>query len=262
MEDQEYEQPGADIEDDEEEDEEEEYEEEEEEDDDEEMAGAAGKAQAMGQGKPPRRQSAHLKQVCPASAAVRPKPPCTTATAAKRLQSVCALLAMTRRLMVYSLCLHVSLLLLQYESQSATQSFGGSGSHRRQGRTPLHPDHQLAAAAAAAAAASPVAPSADGGSGGGSQTAGTTSSDGAEDELLPEATPATWQQQLHKQLSGHKHRRDGAVLAGAADKRNGSDSGSNSPGDQTPVPDSRLEAEAEDAAARLRPAKLPRGRKK
>ena len=79
---------------------------------------------------------------------------------------------------------------------------------------------------------------------------------------MPEATPATWQQQLHKQLSGHKHRRDGAVLAGAADKRNGSDSGSNSPGDQTPVPDSRLEAEAEDAAARLRPAKLPRGRKK
>lgn len=211
VEDQEYEQPGADVEDDEEEDEEEDYEEEEEEEEDEEMAGAAGKAQAMGQGKPPRRQSAHLKQ---------------------------------------------------YESQSATQSFGGSGSHRRQGRTPLHPHHQLAAAAAAAAAASPVAPSADGGSGGGSQTAGTTSSDGAEDELLPEATPATWQQQLHKQLSGHKHRRDGAVLAGAADKRNGSDSGSNSPGDQTPVPDSRLEAEAEDAAARLRPAKLPRGRKK
>ena len=101
MEDQEYEQPGADVEDDEEEDEEEEYEEEEEEEDDEEMAGAAGKAQAMGQGKPPRRQSAHLKQVCPASAAVGPKPPCTTATAAKRLQSVCALLAMTRRLMVY-----------------------------------------------------------------------------------------------------------------------------------------------------------------
>ena len=126
---------------------------------------------------------------------------------------------------------------------------------------PLHPHHQLAAAAAAAA--SPVAPSAGGASGGGSQTAGTTSSDGAEDEVLPEPTPATWQQQLHKQLlSGHKHRRDGAVLAGAADKRNGSDSGSNSPGDQTPVPDSRLEAEAEDAAARLRPAKLPRGRKK
>lgn len=134
-------------------------------------------------------------------------------------------------------------------------------------RVILLPHHQLAAAAATA---SPIAPFAGSG---GSQTAGTTtSSDGADGEQLglrgqAEAVPPTWQQQLHKQLSGHKHRRDGGALVGAAaaDKRNGSDSGSNSPGDQTPVPHSRLAeaaADAEDAAARLRPAKLPRGRKK
>lgn len=148
---------------------------------------------------------------------------------------------------------------MQDESESATMSFGGSA-HHRQGKVSLHP-HQLQKAVQALAAAGAA-------SGAGSQLAGasTTGPRGGEAPGASAGAPAAWQQQLHRHLSGHKHRRE--TPAAAADTsvgggRNGSDSGSNTPGDQTPVPDSPPGSRGEEEAADLAPpAKQARASRK
>lgn len=145
-------------------------------------------------------------------------------------------------------------------------SFGSGGQHR-QGLVPLHPHHQqqpagvpaaVAAAVRGGAKASPLAMA-------GLSITAHRGSAAAEHQQLPLLLP------LHKHLSGHKHRRESAAAAAAsaaaaaavaaaaaADKsagggRNGSDSGSNSPGDQTPAPDSRQDQEEAQAERLLSP---------
>lgn len=141
--------------------------------------------------------------------------------------------------------------LLQDESQSATQSFGGSAGgvlrgprgaalgHSRQ--VPAMPPARPVADAGAGASTTGPAPLAerDDSPAAGTGTAGT----------------AAWQQ-LHARLSGHKHLRELREQPAAAPApsdaaksggRNGSDSGSNSPGSGTPVPDSQMAPDGGDA---------------
>lgn len=118
--------------------------------------------------------------------------------------------------------------LLQDESQSATQSFGGSGIHR-QGLALLHARRMppptaggsVSDAGAGASATGPPTAGADGGS-----------------------PPLAWQPLHARHISGHKHRLEEPAAAppkaAKSGGRNGSDSGSNSPGGgSSPVPDSQ-----------------------
>lgn len=162
--------------------------------------------------------------------------------------------------------------LLQDESESATMSFGGSGQHR-QGAVSLHPHRRQLppaaggprAALGSGAAAAPrprvgleATPPADAGM---STTGPSSGGAGLQAQQQGEPPP-------QKHLSGLKHRRDGATLAAAAAAatksalggRNGSDSGSNSPGEQTPA---RGSQEEDAQGAQLGPpAKQARGARK
>lgn len=168
--------------------------------------------------------------------------------------------------------------LLQDESESATMSFGGSGQHR-QGAVSLHPHRRLQgwprAAAAGAVTAAPVAPGPRPGSEATPPADAGMSTTGPGASTEPRAQQPG-QQPSHKQLTGHKHRRDGgpaaaaAATAAAAAKsagagRNGSDSGSNSPGDQTPARGSQQDpedAQVEEAGRPAKQAKQARGTRK
>lgn len=153
-------------------------------------------------------------------------------------------------------------ILLNDESESATMSFGGSGlAHHRQGRVSLHPHQQQAVAAAQAASAAAAAAAAAGAAAalvGSASQPGGASTTGPRGRDLPgaaAAVAATWQQQPHRHLSGHKHRREPSLPAAdtSGGGRNGSDSGSNTPGDQTPVPDSPLGERGEEGDVPLQP---------
>ncbi|KAI3436539.1 hypothetical protein D9Q98_005956 [Chlorella vulgaris] len=143
--------------------------------------------------------------------------------------------------------------LLQDESESATMSFGGNAADHRQGRVTLHPHHQLQGATLSAATASAAAAIASAAAAAGVNSRPTGAS--ASGPSLPNqagggGTAAALQQQLHQKLTGHKHRREPSVGTG----RNGSDSGSNTPGGQTPVPASPAGNRASvEAAGQLPP---------
>jgi hypothetical protein len=132
-------------------------------------------------------------------------------------------------------------------------SFGGNAADHRQGRVTLHPHHQLQGATLSAATASAAAAIASAAAAAGVNSRPTGAS--ASGPSLPNqagggGTAAALQQQLHQKLTGHKHRREPSVGTG----RNGSDSGSNTPGGQTPVPASPAGNRASvEAAGQLPP---------
>lgn len=149
--------------------------------------------------------------------------------------------------------------LLQDESESATQSFGGSGGDAPPARPASAPAH------ARRPPAVPPPAVADAGAGASATGPAPHGSQPSEHHGSPTAAAGTagtaaWQQ-LHARLSGHKHRREQPAAAPAPSDaaksggRNGSDSGSNSPGDGTPVPDSQMGPDRGDAPP---PAKMQR----
>jgi hypothetical protein len=141
---------------------------------------------------------------------------------------------------------------LQDESESATVSVGGSGvaGNHRQGFIALHPHQQLSPATAARPFIAPQAPA-----------LGTPGQPGKATATLPPGQKAA---ASAGGLAGRKHPREAVALtagtASAGNGRNGSDSGSNTPDDQSPAPDSPRQAKpaGEENTAGARPAKLAR----